>query len=68
LAKFPEPDELAQLKRMIFGSKRERYVPVDNGQLSLGLDAELIAELQQEEEQVSYTRKKGQKGGQGCTS
>lgn len=55
--------ELAQLKRMIFGSKRERYVPADNGQLSLDLDAELIAELQQEEEQVSYTRKKAKKKG-----
>ncbi len=32
--------ELAQLKRMIFGSKSERFIPDDPGQLSLGLDVE----------------------------
>lgn len=30
--------ELAQLKRMLFGAKRERFVPTDPGQLPLALD------------------------------
>lgn len=30
--------ELAQLKRMIFGSRNERFIQEDPGQLSLGLD------------------------------
>ncbi len=30
--------ELAQLKRMIFGAKSERFIQEDPGQLSLGLD------------------------------
>ncbi|MFH1322080.1 MAG: transposase [Bacteroidota bacterium] len=32
--------KLAQLKRMIFGSKSERYIANYPGQLSLGLDVE----------------------------
>jgi len=32
--------ELAQLKRMIFGSKSERFISNDTDQLSLGLDIE----------------------------
>ena len=52
-------EELAQLKRMIFGSKSERYVPTDTGQLSLGLDIEQPAETpKQETEEVKYTRQK----------
>lgn len=52
--------ELAQLKRMIFGSKSERYVPADTGQLTLGLGTKQDEQEQQEpeSEQVSYTRKK----------
>src|SRR5665213_782808 len=40
--------DLAQLKKMVFGSKSERFIPTDNSkvdlQLSLGLDAETIAQ------------------------
>ncbi len=32
-------DQLEQLKRMVFGQKRERFIPGDNGQNSL-FDAE----------------------------
>ncbi len=56
--------ELAQLKRMIFGSKSERYVASDPGQLSLdlGMAPPLAAEPQTEE--ITYNRKKseGNKG------
>ena len=40
--------DLAQLKKMIFGSKSERFIPTDdskvNPQLTLALDAETIAQ------------------------
>lgn len=51
--------ELAQLKKMIFGSKSERYIPEDNGQLALELDVE-EQELttQPEQEEITYKRKK----------
>jgi len=54
--------ELAQLKRMIFGSKSERFIPDDPGQLSLGLDIEQQQESEQQEtEDVAYKRRKGKK-------
>ncbi len=53
--------ELAQLKRMIFGSKSERYVSTDTGQLSLDLDLRDQEPGKVETEQVSYTRKKADK-------
>jgi hypothetical protein len=43
---------------MIFGSKSERFVPTDTGQLSLNLDIEQQEPGKVETEQVSYTRKK----------
>ncbi|WP_154856408.1 IS66 family transposase [Cyclobacterium xiamenense] len=50
--------ELAALKRMVFGSKQERFIPGDNGQLTLGLHPETM-ELEEEEPiQVNYSRKK----------
>jgi len=57
--------ELAQLKRMIFGSKSERFIQEDTGQLSLGLDIEQIEPPLPETEELTYTRKKtgGQKKG-----
>ena len=48
--------ELAQLKRMIFGSKSERHIGSDPGQLSLGLDTETIEQPEKETEQITYTR------------
>ena len=42
--------ELAVLKKMVYGSKSERFIATNeskvNPQLSLGLDAETIAALQ----------------------
>lgn len=48
--------QLAELKRMIFGAKRERFVPADSNQGSLfDLPQE---EAQGNQEQISYTRNK----------
>lgn len=52
-------EELAQLKRMIFGSKKERFIPADNTQQSL-FEME-DPEESSEEEQISYTRQKPDK-------
>ena len=55
-------DQLADLKRMIFGSKSERFVPVSNNQLSLF--GEVAAPSTQEESKtinVSYQRKASNK-------
>lgn len=50
--------ELAQLKRMIFGSRRERFVPVGSGQLALGLESVETLGATPQQEQISYTREK----------
>jgi transposase len=51
--------ELNQLKRLIFGSKSERFVPLQaDGQLSLDLGQQQIGQQQEATEQVSYIRKK----------
>lgn len=50
--------ELAQLKRMIFGSKSERFVQQDPEQLSLGLDVEQKEAPPAETEELSFTRRK----------
>jgi len=50
--------ELAQLKRMIFGSKSERHIGNDPGQLNLGLDVESVELTEKETEQITYTRSK----------
>jgi transposase len=50
--------ELAQLKRMIFGSKSERHLGNDPSQLSLGLGVETVAPPEKETEQITYTRNK----------
>jgi transposase len=47
--------ELAQLKRMIFGSKSERHIGNDPSQLNLGLDVETIEEPEKETEQITYS-------------
>ncbi len=54
--------QLAELKRMLFGVKSERFVPESSDQLRLGLDiaTEEIPKKQQTQE-VSYTRNKSQK-------
>jgi transposase len=50
--------ELAQLRRMIFGSKSERHIGNDPSQLSLGLDAESVEQSEKETEQITYSRSK----------
>jgi transposase len=50
--------ELAQLKRMIFGSKSERHLGCDPSQLSLGLGVEAVAPPEKETEQITYSRSK----------
>lgn len=49
--------QLAELKRMIFGAKRERFVPMDSNQGSL-FDLPCQQVKQGPEEEVSYTRNK----------
>ena len=48
-------DQLEQLKRMVFGQKRERFIPGDNGQSSL-FDAEI--NITPESEIIRYERTK----------
>lgn len=50
--------ELAQLKKMIFGSRQERFVPLPSGhpQLSLGIEVEPIATSVVSTQKISYTR------------
>jgi len=50
--------ELAQLKKAIFGSKSERFVQEDPGQLSLGLDVEKQETPEVEIEELRFKRKK----------
>jgi len=53
--------ELAQLKRMIFGSRSERFVPaVPPEQTSLGLEIETVEAEPPVTETITYTRKKEQ--------
>ena len=50
--------ELAQLKKMIFGSRQERFVPLasDHPQLSLGIEEEPVATSIISTQKISYTR------------
>ena len=50
-------EELAQLKRMIFGSKKERFVPTQNGQQAL-FGEEEKPEVPARQETIEYSRKK----------
>lgn len=58
-------DELAALKKLIFGTKSERFVPAENGeQLDLGLNgAPPATPPEPETETVVYERQKPQKKG-----
>ena len=50
--------ELAQLKKMIFGSRQERFVPLPSAhpQLSLGIESEPVATSVVTTQKISYTR------------
>ena len=51
--------ELADIKRLIFGQKRERFIPGQlDHQLSFGLGLEPSAEHEESTEQITYKRKK----------
>lgn len=55
-------NQLADLKRMIFGSKSERFVPVADNQLSLFENLESKVEVQEQEKiEVNYSRNKPNK-------
>ena len=53
--------ELAQLKRMIFGSKSERYVPLNDGQLALKLGLPGVEQPAPQQEEITYKRNKPRK-------
>jgi len=50
--------QLDQLKKMIFGSKQERFIPslTSDPQLSLAIEPEAIASRTASKQQISYTR------------
>ncbi len=51
--------ELADLKRLIFGQKRERFIPGQHdNQLSFGLGLEPLAGQEESTEKITYQRKK----------
>ena len=55
-------EELNQLKRLINGSKRERFIPEANssqGDLQLAPEQQAPFEVHQQTEQITYTRNKG---------
>jgi hypothetical protein len=45
------------LKRMLFGSKSERFVPTSSDQLLLGLDIDDGGEPMAQDQAISYNRK-----------
>ena len=55
--------ENEQLKKLIFGSKSERYIPssIDQSQLNIFQQADPIAEAEIEKEQITYERDKAGK-------
>lgn len=58
-------EELKSIKRMLFGQKRERFIPTDSQQLSIFSPQEVAVEnAEPQVEQVSYERAKPKKKGQ----
>jgi transposase len=51
--------QIDQLKRLAYGSKRERFIPkVDEQQMCLPFDVEPITEPEKKKEEITYTRTK----------
>ena len=51
--------QLSELKRLIFGSKSERYIPLENGQLDLFVAQSDVCSINNcESIEISYKRKK----------
>lgn len=58
-------EELKSIKRMLFGQKRERFIPTDSQQLSIFSPQEVAVEnAEPQVEQVSYERARPKKKGQ----
>jgi transposase len=53
--------ELEKLKRMIFGTKSERFVPTDSSQLSMNLGQMVSEPVEPTKEEITYTRQKAEK-------
>ncbi|MHB2224826.1 IS66 family transposase [Calditrichota bacterium LG24] len=54
-------EENARLRKMIFGQKRERFIPVDTNQLSLDFGDQIKVDVKEETIDVSYKRRKSTK-------
>jgi len=54
-------EENAKLRQMIFGQKRERFVPVDTNQLRLDFGDQIEHNVEEQTEEISYTRRKSNK-------
>ncbi len=54
-------EENAKLRKMIFGQKRERFIPVDTNQLSLDFGNQVKVDVKEETIDVSYKRRKSTK-------
>ena len=55
---FKATQELEFLQRQLFGRKSERYIPVDEAQLTLSLEGIDLKELPGQIEEIKYQRKK----------
>ncbi len=53
--------ELEKLKRMIYGTKSERFIPSDPSQLSMDLGHQVPAPVEPQTEEITYTRNKADK-------
>ncbi len=54
-------EENAKLRKMIFGQKRERFIPVDTNQMSINFGDQIAYKVEEQTEEVSYTRRKSTK-------
>lgn len=53
--------ELEKLKRMIYGTKSERFIPSDPSQISMDLGLSAPAPVESKTEEITYTRQKTDK-------
>jgi transposase len=58
---FQLKEQLSLFQRLLFGQKRERFVPGNDHQLELGLDIEKQSPAQPETEELHYIRRKPSK-------
>lgn len=55
--------EQAVLKKMIFGPRRERFIPKDANQLTLDLGDMTVEPVESEKQQITYTKEKPKRKG-----